>query len=126
MARGRSSQAGNGKAVFRTIGAAPTPTDGTQARRKLLADWCRSLGDTIKPPTADTAGLSPRHVQTLQCLLAGDSEKEIANRLGVSRHTVHAYVKGLYRHFKVASRGELTARFVRRPVSDAIPTPSPD
>jgi DNA-binding NarL/FixJ family response regulator len=103
--------------MVRVIGSAPAAPDTVQARRKLVADWCRLLGETVKPRPDETAGLSPRHVQTLQYLLSGDSEKEIAARLGVSPHTVHVYVKGLYRHFKVASRGELTARFVRRPDS---------
>ena len=51
--------------------------------------------------------------QTLERLLAGDSEKEIAVRLRLSPHTVHVYVKSLYRRFGVCSRGELFARFVR-------------
>src|SRR5688500_13021580 len=57
-------------------------------------------------------GLSPRMIQTLQRLLAGDSEKQIALRLDRSRHTVHVYVKQLYKRFGVCSRGELLARFV--------------
>lgn len=68
------------------------------------------------PPVAPTGGpaaLSPRLAQTLERLLAGDSEKEAAARLGVSPHTLHVYVKALHRHFGVCSRGELLARFVR-------------
>lgn len=64
------------------------------------------------------AGLSPRVRQTLDRLLEGDSEKQIAAKLGVSRHTVHVYIKNLYRHFSVNSRGELLARFVRRALPD--------
>jgi DNA-binding CsgD family transcriptional regulator len=60
------------------------------------------------------AGLSPRVSQTLEHLLAGDSEKQIAGKLQLSRHTVHVYVKSLYKTFDVNSRGELLARFVRR------------
>ena len=56
--------------------------------------------------------LSPRLRQTLERLLAGDSEKQIARHLGLSPHTVHVYVKALYRGFGVSSRGELLARFV--------------
>jgi two-component system nitrate/nitrite response regulator NarL len=50
--------------------------------------------------------------QTLALLLAGDSEKQIAHRLGLSQHTVHVYVKALYRRYDVSSRGELLARWV--------------
>jgi DNA-binding CsgD family transcriptional regulator len=58
------------------------------------------------------AGLSPRLRQTLQCLLQGDSEKQIAARLCLSQPTVHQYVTALHRHFGVSSRGELLAHFI--------------
>ncbi len=57
-------------------------------------------------------GLTRRQRQTLDALLDGDSEKQIAIRLGLSRATIHEYVTAIYRHFNVASRGELLARFV--------------
>ena len=94
-----------------------------------LADWCASrppmerpggrgctersgpLASVAEPSVAD---LSPRQLQTLDRLLRGDSEKQIAGALKLSQATVHEYVTGLYRHFKVSSRGELMARFVGR------------
>ena len=39
-------------------------------------------------------------------------EKQVAIRLELSKHTVHDYVKLIYREFEVRSRGELLARFV--------------
>ena len=93
----------------------PADADPVQHRRKLVAEFCRLLGSQFsKPLAAGQEGLSPRQLQTLQRLLEGDSEKEIAFRWGVSPNTVHVYVKDLYRHFDVSSRGELLARFVRR------------
>jgi DNA-binding NarL/FixJ family response regulator len=59
-------------------------------------------------------GLSPRLRQTLDAILAGLAEKQIALSLGVSRTTAHEYVGALYRHFDVSSRGELMAYFLRR------------
>ncbi len=56
------------------------------------------------------AGLSPRLRQTLEGLCEGLAEKEIAARLGLSPHTVHDYVKAVYRHFRVQSRAALVAR----------------
>lgn len=126
MARSRSCRLGDARAMVRVIGSAPAVPDSIQKKRRMVADWCRLLGGDVKPlGNLETKGLSPRQVQTLQRLLAGDSEKEIAAFLGVSPHTVHVYVKGLYRHFGAASRGELTARFVR-PVSPARAGPSPE
>jgi DNA-binding CsgD family transcriptional regulator len=58
--------------------------------------------------------LSPRLRQTLACLLQGDSEKQIAARLGLSRTTTHQYVTSLYRRFGVRSRGQLLAYCLRR------------
>jgi DNA-binding CsgD family transcriptional regulator len=52
--------------------------------------------------------------QTLDCLLEGDSEKEIAARLGLSPATVHEYVTALYRRFGVHSRGQLLAHVLKR------------
>lgn len=63
--------------------------------------------------TPDGKALSPRLAETLNHLLAGRSEKEIAGQLKLSRHTVHVYVKALYRRFNVTSRAELFARQFR-------------
>src|SRR4029453_5818263 len=40
----------------------------------------------------------------------GDSEKQVAWRLRLSRHAVHHYIKAPHRHFVASSRGELLAR----------------
>jgi DNA-binding NarL/FixJ family response regulator len=96
--------------------------NATEHRRQIIADLCRMIGSNIKPQvgqppnTPILPNLSPRMQQTLQRLLVGDSEKQIANQLGLSRHTVHVYVKALYRGFGVSSRGELLARFVQAPI----------
>jgi DNA-binding CsgD family transcriptional regulator len=71
----------------------------------------RALAGSWEP---NLAGLSPRMRQTLDGLLEGDGEKQVALRLGISRETVHVYVKGLYQYFGVDSRSELLAYFLRR------------
>jgi DNA-binding NarL/FixJ family response regulator len=79
----------------------------------------KTPAEKTNPATTDSLpNLSPRMQQTLERLLAGDSEKQIAHRLGVSRNTIHVYVKALYRGFEVNSRGELLARFVQAPRFD--------
>jgi DNA-binding CsgD family transcriptional regulator len=65
------------------------------------------------PATTEWPQLSPRQSATLECLLGGASEKEVAGRLGLSPHTVHQYVKMLYRRFGVSSRAQLLARCLR-------------
>lgn len=68
-------------------------------------------------------GLSKRLRETLSLLLEGRSEKEAAAAMGLGARTVHDYVTTLYGHFRVSSRAELLAYFIRRsPV--ARPSPS--
>ena len=55
--------------------------------------------------------LSPRLRQTLEQLLVGLSEKEVARELDVSPHTLHGYIKTLYRRLGVTTRFELMARY---------------
>lgn len=55
--------------------------------------------------------LSPREREALGHLLRGASEKEVAASLGRSRHTVHSYVKRIYRTLGVRSRSELRSVF---------------
>jgi DNA-binding CsgD family transcriptional regulator len=63
-------------------------------------------------------GLSRRLRETLSLLLEGRSEKQVASALNLGARTVHDYVTRLYEHFRVGSRAELLAYFVRR-----IPAP---
>jgi DNA-binding CsgD family transcriptional regulator len=58
--------------------------------------------------------LSRRLRQTLACLVEGDTEKQVAARLGISQATAHQYVTSLYRRFGVRSRGQLLAHVIRR------------
>jgi DNA-binding CsgD family transcriptional regulator len=107
----RGAPAGNGHAVE------PPRVD----RRRSVADAnvnVAASAGTLRPAAISVAAvrdaphLSRRLRQTLDRLLAGDGEKQIAGHLGLSRHTVHVYIKALYRCFGVNSRGELLARFV--------------
>ena len=58
--------------------------------------------------------LAPRVRQVLRCILEGDSDKQIAARLGLSPLTVNQYTKTIYGHFGVSGRAELSARWLRR------------
>lgn len=69
------------------------------------------IGSALSSVAADPlAQLPPRVGQTLMRLLAGDAEKQAAARMGLSRHTLHDYVKQLHRHFGVSQRRELLVR----------------
>jgi DNA-binding CsgD family transcriptional regulator len=63
-------------------------------------------------PAARRALLAPRLRPVLDGLLAGRSEKEVAAACELSPHTVHEYVKAIYRRMGVNSRAELLALWV--------------
>jgi DNA-binding CsgD family transcriptional regulator len=126
---------GDAQAMLRLLQPLDSPGgaaagDAVEGKRRLLADVCRLIGDEVagRRPPRDKAPerlrllaaairlekLSPRMQQTLLSLLGGDSEKQVAAKLGVSPHTVHVYVKQLYRKYGVSSRGELLARWVTK------------
>lgn len=87
---------------------------------RLVHEELGHLWSSADASGAARAALSPRLRDTLQHLLSGDSEKIIADRLGLSTHTVHDYVKEIYKKLQVSNRGELFAHCrkseaVRRP-----------
>ena len=94
--------------------------DSATRKRRLVAMFCKMLGEQLgggeveRLPRPRTEPLSPRERQTLELLLTGCAEKQIALRLSISRNMVHVYVKALYKRFGVCSRGELLARWVQR------------
>jgi DNA-binding CsgD family transcriptional regulator len=57
-------------------------------------------------------GLSDAQLKVLQPLLKGLSEKQIADALFVSQHTVHSHIKQIYRVMGVQSRPELMALYL--------------
>jgi DNA-binding NarL/FixJ family response regulator len=117
---------GDMKAILRIM----KPLDGTLPdpilrRRRLVADLCRLVGMSVgaelapanpapKTNSQSAEQLPPRLAQTLELLLKGASEKQVANKMNLSRHTVHGYVKSLYRLYTVSSRAELLARHLKR------------
>jgi DNA-binding CsgD family transcriptional regulator len=85
---------------------------------ELARDFQASLGPTLRLP--------PRQRQVLTLLSRGMSEKEVAAELDVSPHTVHDYVKALYRAHGVRSRSELLAQVARPapPLARLVAVPS--
>jgi DNA-binding CsgD family transcriptional regulator len=88
------------------------------ARKRVRREAWRGVLPGGEPrasaPDGDLEGLSPRLHQTLACLLEGESEKQVAARLGLATPTVHHHVMALYRRFGVRSRAQLLAHAMRR------------
>ena len=119
MAKESSSRLGDVSALVRASAtlSMPISVDGDARRRRLVAIFCSMLGEQVlegKPVSRGGPPLSRRQRETLELLLAGNAEKQIAARLSISRHTVHVYVKSLYKRFGVNSRPELLAKWVRQ------------
>lgn len=109
------SKLGDASAMVKLVANLPIDgADQASRRRQLVAELCKMVGAHASGGVvSDVVGLSPRMRQTLQCLIEGDSERQTALKLKISQHTVHVYVKQLYKRFNANSRGELLSRFVR-------------
>ncbi|MEQ8514165.1 MAG: helix-turn-helix transcriptional regulator, partial [Chromatocurvus sp.] len=64
---------------------------------------------TLPGTTRDISELPRRLREVVSGLIDGESEKQIAARLGISHYTVNRHVQRLYRHYGVTSRGRLLA-----------------
>ena len=53
---------------------------------------------------ASKAALSPRELDCLESISAGQSSREIANALAISENTVNYHLKNIYRKLRVSSR----------------------
>jgi DNA-binding CsgD family transcriptional regulator len=61
------------------------------------------------------AGLTPREAEVAMLVVDGLADREIAEQLFLSHHTVSQYVKRIYRKLDVDSRVGLTRELLRRP-----------
>lgn len=72
----------------------------------------------LVPPRAAPAGvgegLTPRELEVLQMITAGESNKRIAWRLGISEHTVKFHVASILAKLTAGSRAEAVAIGIRR------------
>lgn len=68
---------------------------------ETAASTTRGAGEEVAPPP-----LSGREQEVLGYVVKGFTYPEIADLLGVSRHTVTTHVRGIYRKLSVSSRGE--------------------
>jgi DNA-binding CsgD family transcriptional regulator len=83
--------------------------------------WLHKDGHDVPANDERLLKLSPREREVLLYLLEGDSRKQIAQRLGLSHHTVADHMKSIYKHFDVNSRAELLALFMRTGLPTFLP-----
>jgi len=106
-----------GFVMWTEYGTTPFRRRDARLVRLLNTELVRLIGPVLSDGTDPISALPPRLRKTLDRLLAGDSEKQAALALGLSKATVHEYVGMLYRRFGVNSRGELMIACLRRDAS---------
>ena len=86
-------------------------TEVLEAARRFLAD-----GDPTGLPESpvDASPLTARELEVLDLLVDGDSNKDIARRLGITPKTVMHHTSSIYRKLGVRGRAEAVAWAVRR------------
>jgi len=81
--------------VFAQLGAAP--------------DLARVDSLTRRAPSIDAYGLTPRELQVLHLVAAGETNKAIAAELVLSERTVDRHVSNIFTKLDVSSRAAATA-----------------
>ncbi len=82
----------------------------------MSAPIARKVVQSLQPAVAsadETTALSPREREVLDGLAEGQAYKQIADKLGVSIHTVRNYIRRIYEKLHVCSRTEAVAKYLR-------------
>ena len=66
----------------------------------------------VQPMVQQLPVLTFAQQRVLNALLEGGKERDIAERLDISHHTVHTHAKAIYKTYQVSSRAELVARYL--------------
>jgi DNA-binding CsgD family transcriptional regulator/pimeloyl-ACP methyl ester carboxylesterase len=107
-------------------GAQPVlfPEDPGEVVSLLLGFFCDGIEPAESPPADPSGvsggrlalppgGLTPRELEVLRLVAAGESNSQIARRLGLSTHTVERHVANLYRKVGARGRADATAYALR-------------
>jgi ATP/maltotriose-dependent transcriptional regulator MalT len=107
LALGRTGAAEReARAALACLGKAGAPADGARARAVL-----KTLG--ISEAGAQPRPLSERQLQVLRLVAEGLGDKDIADRLVLSEHTVHRHVANIYLRLGCSSRAAAVAHASR-------------
>ena len=87
-------------------------TEGVDEGLYLTDGATAQLGPSASPPASDT--LTPRELQVLRLVAGGETNAEVAHRLGLSIHTVERHLANLYPKIGARGRSDATAYAIRR------------
>ncbi len=80
----------------------------------------RGRGDSIVPAGLRALGVTSREVDVLKLVVAGQTNRQIAETLVLSPKTVERHLSSLFARLSVTSRGDL-ARAARPQLGDDAP-----
>jgi DNA-binding NarL/FixJ family response regulator len=95
--------------AIREVHEGGSPMSAPIARKVVV-----SLQPVLAAPGGETIALSPREREVLDGLAEGQAYKQIADKLGVSIHTVRNYIRRIYEKLHVCSRTEAVAKYLRK------------
>lgn len=86
-----------------------TPGQAFAAQGRVISPAPTPAGSlSASPSNTSPAGLTAREVEVLLLLAQGMTTPQIAKRLILSSHTVHAHVRSIYTKLDVNSRSSVT------------------
>lgn len=93
--------------------------DFTGREKTVLRETMLQVAGAVGGKLSSFQEISPSQLpartrDVLRALLEGNSDKQIAQRLQLSRFTVNSHTKKIFEHFRVQGRSELMARWIRR------------
>ena len=102
-------------AAAKAAGASGFVSKDLEAREVVQAVRMVGLGMTVFPPKSDQPAplLSEREREVLDLIAAGSTNREIAQRLFLSPHTVKEHTSTLYRKLNARNRAEAVQRAQR-------------
>jgi predicted ATPase/class 3 adenylate cyclase/DNA-binding CsgD family transcriptional regulator len=84
-----------------------------------------ALSDESHGPVADVADLTARQREVAQLVARGYTNKQIAQRLGISRYTAETHVRNILERLGAASRSEIATWYVaQRATASGMPPPT--
>lgn len=92
--------------------AGGSPMSATIARK--VVNLLQRSGDAGKTASGIQHLLSARQREMLDLLAAGEPYKAIADKMGLSIHTVRGYIRRIYEKLQVHTRTEAVARYLQR------------
>jgi DNA-binding NarL/FixJ family response regulator len=82
---------------------------GVFERLGAALDLARLESVSLQPPAPDTHGLTPRELEVLRLVAAGQTNRGIAAELVLSERTIERHVSNILAKLRVSSRAAATA-----------------